>query len=85
MSTEDIKETDKEVIELLYSSEWPSVVGVGTLPSFKGSSEFGPRGSKSMVNERFDIQSYTMYMYKCIKKKLSEFLTIFLELYLSLQ
>lgn len=57
----EYKETDKEVIELLYSSEWPSVVGVGTLKVHGG--------SKSMVNERFDIQSYTMYIYKCIQKK----------------
>lgn len=77
MSTEDIKETDKEVIELLYSSEWPSVVGVGTLPSFKRFKVHGEREIWHSILYDVHVQMY--------KKKLSEFLTIFLELYLSLE
>lgn len=56
MSAEDTNETDKNVIELLYSS---SVVGVGLYPQSKEGRNLA-RGSKSLVNERFDIQFDTL-------------------------
>lgn len=58
MSTEDIKETDKEVIELLYSSEWPSVVGVGTLPSFKRFKVHGEREIWHSILYDVHVQMY---------------------------